>query len=260
MQQRRDEALGEDIVLTYQYDGSLDGFYCCVFESVYQKETPEAIEPAGVEQYRLMPPKFIETDSDKAARVRASIPKKISKEALELCENVFCSCLGEKELKLLRFLLRGYQEGGKFLRGGFADAQLEPLLAAQRHLMGEAHLLKGFVRFADHDGQLAATITPKNFVLPFIAKHFIVRYRNENFMIYDKTNSVALIYENHNARMVAAEHIEFPEISEKEAQYQALWKHFYKVLSIEGRENPRCRMTHMPKRYWENMLEVRDEL
>ena len=247
-------------MLTYQYDGSLDGFYCCVFESVYAKETPEAIDRADAAQYRLIPPKFIETEPDNAARVRASIPKKISQEALDLTEKVFCSCLEEKELKLLQFLLRGYKEGGKFLRGGFADAQLEPLLAAERHLLREAHLLTGFVRFADYGGQLAATISPKNFVLPYVTKHFVIRYRNENFMIYDKTNKVALIYEHKRARIVAAEHIEFPAVSEEESQYQALWKKFYKVISIEGRENPRCRMTHMPKRYWENMLEVKDEL
>jgi hypothetical protein len=30
-------------------------------------------------------------------------------------------------------------------------------------------------------------------------------------------------------------------------------------VAIEGRENPRCRMTHMPKRYWENMVEMQEE-
>jgi len=247
-------------MLTYHYDGSLDGFYCCVFESVYQKERPEAIEPAGAEQYRLFPPKLIETEPTKAARVRASIPAKISQEALQLVETVFCSCLPEKELKLLLFLLRGYKEGGRFLRAGFSDAQLEPLLSARRHLHGEAHLLTGFIRFADYGGHLAATITPKNFILPYIARHFITRYRNENFMIYDKTNRVALLYQNRRARIVSAEDIQFPAISESEAQYQALWKRFYDTISIEGRENPRCRMTHMPKRFWENMLEVKDQL
>jgi probable DNA metabolism protein len=50
--------------------------------------------------------------------------------------------------------------------------------------------------------------------------------------------------------------VEFPGISVSEARYQALWKRFYDTIAIEGRINPRCRMTHMPKRYWENMLEV----
>ena len=243
-------------MLTYQYDGSLEGFYSCVFESVYKKEAPEAIDRPDAAQGRLFPPKYIETDREKADRVRKSIPARIAPEALDLTENVFCSCLEEKELRLLQFLLRGYREGGAFLRRGFSDAQLQPLLRARQHLMGEAHLLKGFIRFADYDGHLAATITPKNFVLPFIAGHFATRYRNENFLIFDKTNKVALIYENRAARMVAAEHIEFPAFSEEEERYRALWKRFYDTVAIEGRENPRCRMTHMPKRYWENMVEM----
>ncbi|MEG2653524.1 MAG: DUF4130 domain-containing protein, partial [Ruthenibacterium sp.] len=41
---------------------------------------------------------------------------------------------------------------------------------------------------------------------------------------------------------------------------RALWQRFYQTISIAARENPKCRMTHMPKRYWENMLEVREEL
>ena len=247
-------------MLVYQYDGSLEGFYSCVFEIVYKKETPEAIEGAGAAQCRLLPPRYIETDPDHARRVRESIPGKIGAEALELTENVFCSCLEEKELLLLRFLQRGYREGGDFLRWGHSDAQLQPLLRARQHLMGEAHLLKGFIRFADYNGHLAASITPKNFVLPFIAGHFMTRYRYEDFLIFDKTNKVALIYEKRAMRMVAAENIEFPAFSEEEERYRALWKHFYDTVAIEGRENPRCRMTHMPKRYWENMTEMEGKL
>ena len=86
-----------------------------------------------------------------------------------------------------------------------------------------------------------------------------MRYRNEDFLIFDKTHKVALIHEKRALRIVAAEHIDFPAVSEEEARYRALWKHFYDTVSIQGRENPRCRMTHMPKRYWENMVEMEGE-
>ena len=42
----------------------------------------------------------------------------------------------------------------------------------------------------------------------------------------------------------------------EELRYRVLWKRFYKTIAIAARENPRCRMTHCPKRYWENMLEM----
>jgi len=130
-----------------------------------------------------------------------------------------------------------------------------PILKAEKHFMGERHLLLGFIRFSDYDGALAATITPKNFVLPFLAGHFISRYSGEDFMIYDKTHKAALVYEKGKKHIVPMETVTFSEVSETEEKYRALWKRFYKTIAIESRENPKCRMTHMPKRYWENMTE-----
>lgn len=250
-------ALPADVI--YVYDGSFDGFLCCVFESVYSHQLPIDIlreEDAPPTFYEV---RAIETDPVKAQRVLTSIPSRISERALELVTTVFCSCLESKELRMLEFLLQGYLEGGG-LCFKLGEAVTSPLLHAERHLLGEAHLLRGFVRFADVGEALVAAITPKNYVLPFLAQHFVLRYREEQFMIFDKTHRAALVYQNGRAEILQADHVTFPEISENEARVQALWKRFYHTISIEGRENPRCRMTHMPKRYWENMLEVSDLL
>lgn len=248
-------AVPADVV--YTYDGSLDGFLCCVFESVYTRELPMDILHEEAAPLTLMQVRFIGTDPVKAQRVRASIPIKISARALELVTTVFCSCMPNKELRLLEFLLQGYKEGGK-LCFKLGDPLMAPLLRAEKHLLHEAHLLKGFVRFADVGGGLAAAITPKNYVLPFIARHFVLRYHDEPFVIFDKVHKAALVYQNGRPQILQADHVTFPEITEGEARYQALWKQFYNTIAIEGRENPRCRMTHMPKRYWQNMLEVSD--
>jgi len=241
--------------VVYTYDGSFEGFLCCVFESVYSRELPLEILREEDAQPTLIQSRSIATDPVRAERVRASIRSKISERALELVTTAFCSCLAQKELRMLEFLLRGYREGAKlcFMMG---DDVTATLLRAEKHLLGEAHLLKGFVRFADVGGALVATISPKNYALPFIARHFVLRYRQERFMIFDKTNGAALVYQDCKAEILRVERVELPEISESEAQYQALWKRFYDTVSIESRENPRCRMTHMPKRYWENMSEV----
>ena len=250
-------AVPADVI--YTYDGSFDGFLCCVFECVYKGELPIDILREEDAPLTLMDVRFIAADPVKAERVRASIPSKISNRALELVTTVFCSCLTKKELRILEFLLQGYREGGK-LCFKLGDAVMGPLLSAEKHLLREAHLLKGFVRFADVGGALVAVITPKNNILPFIARHFVLRYHNEQFMIFDRTNKAALVYQNGKAEIFRVAHVAFPEISEGEVRYQALWKRFYNAIAIEDRENPRCRMSHMPKRYWENMLEVSDLL
>ena len=47
--------------------------------------------------------------------------------------------------------------------------------------------------------------------------------------------------------------------AEEELAFRALWRSFYRTISIEGRFNPRSRMTHMPKRYWGTMTEFQDD-
>ena len=241
----------------YTYDSSYHGFLCCVYKSVYSKEIPIQITTYDNAPTTLFDICEVQTNEENAMRVLSSIPKKISRDARRLIDEVFLSCLPDKELLMLKFLLRGYREGGKLL-SMLGDPDVSPLLKAQRHLWGEAHLLKGFIRFADYDGVLAGTITPKNFILPFLVEHFTQRFSKEDFLIFDKTHKVALVYQNRQFEIISIDSIEFPPVSENELHYRTMWKQFYNTISIQARENPRCRMTHMPKRYWENMTEVRD--
>lgn len=245
--------------LVFLYDGSFDGFFCCVYHCVYTRQLPMAIMYIEQAQPSFFEERVIETDLRQAEKVRASVPAKISAAALELVETVFLSSLPEKELALLKFLLAGYQYGPGVLRM-LGHADVAPVIKAEQNLRGECHLLLGFVRFSDYDGVLAATITPKNFVLPFIAPHFTARFSQENFMIYDKTHKAALVYQEGKSKIFPMQDINFPAVSETEAGYRALWKQFYHTIAIEARYNPRCRMTHIPKRYWANMTEMAELL
>ncbi len=247
--------------VVFRYDGGLKGFYCCVYDSVYSGRVPAAIYAEGAEecQLSLLPEHAIVTDEGRARRVRDAIRAKISPRAAELVETVFLSCMLEKELPLLRFLLLGFERGSSAVNH-MQHPDVAALLGAERHLIGEAHLLKGFVRFSDYDGRLMAVIRPKNFILPFIAAHFCERLSQEAFMIYDRTNRAALIYERGRAQIVPMETPPSLEADETEMLYRALWKQFYKTIAIKERENPRCRMTHMPKRYWAEMTEMHELL
>lgn len=240
--------------VSYLYDGTFDGFLCCVYESMYEGEAPFEIVREDEAQPTLFVQKTIMTDSEKAARVYASITTKINARAEELVRNVFLSCVRERERMILRFLLMGYKRGAQttFL---LSHPAVAPMLAAERGLLGEAHLLKGFIRFSDVGNALVTTITPKNFVLPYLAPHFCTRFMCEDFLIFDKTHKAALVYREHHAEVVALERLIMPPANEVELQYRALWKRFYDTISIAARENSRCRSTHMPKRYWANMTE-----
>ena len=245
--------------LVYVYDGSLAGFFTCVHESIYKKELPLSIVNEKEIQPTLYTQKYIDTEFEKAAKVRTSIEKNISKRALELTEITFLCHHDDKEIALLEFLITAFRIGYKapLMLG---EATVSRILDMEKHILGEAHLLKGFIRFADYGSILGSVISPKNFVLPLLAEHFISRFPEENIIIYDNIHKAALVYQDKNAEITAVEQIEFQQESETELHYQALWKQFYKTIGIAERLNPKCRMTHMPKRYWENMLEMREFL
>ena len=80
-------------------------------------------------------------------------------------------------------------------------------------------------------------------------------------MIYDAVHQAVLLYRNHRPQLLhLAEPLELPPPSEREQQFQALWKQFYKTLEIQARHNERGRMTHCPKRFWADLTELREEL
>jgi len=251
--------LTEPSDVVYLYDGSQPGFFCCIYESVYHHELPFAIQAEGEAQMALFFRKRVETDLDKAQKVINAINKKVSQRAFELMRTAFYSCLKEKEIALLRFALLAFSKGPNVMEM-LADPDVATLLEAEHHLLREGHLLTGFVRFSDCDGKLVAAISPKNFILPFLAGHFADRFKSETFAIYDKTHKAALYYQDGQMELVQLEEALLPDASETEEQYRTLWRQFYKTVAIEDRYNPKCRMTHMPKRYWENMTEMQDQL
>ena len=240
--------------MVYQYDGSFDGLLCCVFESVARREAPDRVCGPDRFQTTMFGTRTVETNPAHARRVLVSIPRKMGAEALDFVRKAFLTCLPEKEKYIVLFLHMGYEYGPKVMRM-LADDVVNTLMKAVKHLTGEAHLLTGFIRFSIYDKALVTQITPKNYVLPILAPHFRGRYPDENFLIYDKTHGDVLVYEHGKTQIFSVERCTMPDPDEEELRFRALWRMFYDTIAVPGRENPRCRMTQMPKRYWENMTE-----
>ena len=264
--------------VVYRYDGSFDGFLCCVFESVSRKEIPVMILPAEDEQATLYPERWIETQEDHARRVEASFPKKMSPQAARFIKEGFLTCLPEKESALLRFIRQGYRYGGSVL-SRLTDESVYPLHRAVKNLHNEAHCFLEFLRFSEYRGAwgpegspdagedqallpappertvLAAVIEPKSQVLPLLAPHFCDRYPEETFLIADKTHGQVLYYHPYRPQILTASDFTLPDPGEEEAQFRQWWKTFVRAIAIRERRNPRCQRTHLPLWYRENMTE-----
>lgn len=243
--------------MVYYYDGSFEGFLCCIFDSYANKEVLTAIYRDEDFIPTLFASRAIQTDQDHASRVFRKVVK-CSPYTADLLRKGFLTCLPEKELYLYRLVVKLLREGPGFLRN-FSDETLHPVAKAVQHLMGEAHLLKGFVRFSELGGVLGSEIEPKNRVLPVLRSHFCARYQNEKFFIYDRTHKEALFYASGKAVIRPLEDLQMAPPDETEAAYRILWKRFYDTVAIKERYNPKCRMTNMPKRYWGTMTEFQNE-
>ncbi len=132
-----------------------------------------------------------------------------------------------------------------------------------RQTNNEGHHYLGFLRFSELDnGVLFAKLAPKNNVLPILAEHFTNRLPLENFIIYDETHKLAVIhkagkdYLTVDASDMDLEHIE--QYSADENAYRELFKTFFNSIAIEARKNPKLQSQNIPKRFWENTVELAD--
>lgn len=247
---RGDQMSWRDVA--FQYDGSFQGFLCCVYESYVHKEFP--ITFSGDEEFcSLYEVRWVVTESQHAQRVYNSLLHR-SKAAADVVRRGFLTCLPDKEVHLYAFIRKLYQEGAAFLRN-YADPVYAPLAKALRHMNGELEKLRGFVRFSDYNGVLGAEIEPKNRVLPLLRRHFCDRYANEAFFIYDRTHQELLVYADRRSRILHIDSLQLTLPGDEEVAFRRLWKRFYETVAIKERYNPRCQNTFMPKRYRGTMTE-----
>lgn len=238
--------------VVFQYDGTYDGFLCCIYESYVHKEFPIAF-CSDEECWSLYEVRYIPTDRQHAQRVLRSIVK-ISADASALLRRAFLTCMAEKESRLYAFVQKLYREGPAFLRNR-SDPVYYPIAKALRHMSGELEKLRGFVRFSDYNGILGGEIEPKNRVLPLLRRHFCDRYANESFFLYDRTHKEILLYTKGKSRIFPVDGLQLHSPDEQEVHYRTLWKRFYDTVAIQERYNPRCQNTFLPKRYRNTMTE-----
>ncbi|MCD7945792.1 MAG: TIGR03915 family putative DNA repair protein [Clostridiales bacterium] len=243
----------------YSYDGSFAGFLTCADESFRHHEEPVAFCAPEEERISLYPEHPVDTDQRRASAFYRQLNEDISPDVQRLVAHGFLTCIPERECVLWQFI-RMARTLGQEVTGHLADRRVAALYAAVRHLYNEAHLLKGFTRFSDCRGLLWAEISPKNRVLPLLRPHFCARFNTETFIIFDDVHHEALLYARGQWAIRPIDHIDFPPNDSREEDCQRLWKKFYDTIAIEGRYNPRLRMSNVPKRYWEHMTELKDEL
>lgn len=248
---------GNVIEKTYVYDGSFEGLLSIVFDCYIKK-----VIPTRIVSKNMLEPNFLEqieekiTDHKKANRIFNGIVKNISYETLYNSYYAFLSNDKEKEINILKYLLNGFVIGPKIntmLSIDFVFA----VHSMRKKMLFESHRLKGLLRFIEiGDNLFYASIHPDNNVLENLGHHFIKRLPTQNFIIHDKNRNVAFIYNTKEYQIIDNSNLSIPTISENEKKYQELWATFFKTIAIKERTNPRLQMQYMPKKYWQDLIEL----
>lgn len=206
----------------------------------------------------LFDERTVTTDEVHAKRVYAALNKRVSPRFQGLISRGFLTCLPDRELDLYTLIARGFKEGDRVTRD-LSDPVMARLTLALQKMWTEQDHLKGFVRFVEVDGVLAGEIEPKNRVLPLLGGHFAGRFNGEAVVLYDRAHREALVCRNFRWTITPVENFSLGNAGAGEEQLKNLWRRYFKTLAIEGRINPKCQSTHLPKRYRPMMCEFEEE-
>ena len=243
-------------MVDYLYDGTFDGFLTCVFEH-YKRESASGIFHKERYQANLLS-EFchIKTDPEKSFKVYNAIENKISSFDLERVYRVFLSNDPEKENKLLRYLVLGFEKGPK-IRLLHGEPVVYDVQQIERKVTFEAHRLSGLIRFTLLIGDiLYAPVEPDHDICELLADHFCDRFKHDPFIIHDKKRKKALIASEGQWYISEFTSSDLPPLSADENEYRELWKKYFDTIAIKERKNPRCQKTLMPVRYWKNLTEM----
>ena len=249
--------MSENQQVVYIYDGSFEGFLCCVYHFYYNR-----LKPVRIVSQRQYTPSFyenyiVDTDYEQVYKVRFAIEEKMGYRNLAFINDCFITCLPDREMHMLKYIVKGFRVGSRII-DMITDEDVAALRKAHRHLEREKEKYLGIIRFYKAGDIYVSKIEPKNQILPLITWHFTNRFADQQFIIYDATNKQALIYSNKNYKIIYVEDIELPQMDRDERYKRQLWKHFYDTVAIKERYNPRCRMSFMPKRMWNNLPEMQE--
>lgn len=255
------------------YDGSFAGWLSVVFDAYRRRAAPAHIAAEGAPpQGGLFGPTVrVETTTGAAERVARGLARRIGESGVERLYHAFLSEVPGIEGLLFRLVARVLAEGADALD----DACFSPALAAERLAMRvrhEVHRMHAFVRFERRVGpegaeRYVAMARPEHNVLPLLGPHFEARYPALHWAIADGRRGYALLHTpaaerapgDPATRFVPAGALEAAEAAD-EAAYQALWRTYYRAVTIPERRNLRLHLRHVPRRYWPYLTEKRPVL
>src|SRR5690606_16336661 len=246
------------------YDGTLEGFFTCVFTAYEQKLHVTSISPETAAQAEIFSAsEVIITDKEKAGRVKISLHKWISAIGRKRLYFAFLSEKPGIEMLLFHYITKAI-ENKNFSSDDYGDDVILQITQTAKMVSREKHRMEAFVRFMlTKDDIYFAHIMPDFNVLPLILPHFQSRYADQKWMIYDLKRKYGLYYDLNSTLYI---HLDLEDklnngildpsvYAGSEKEFQELWQKYFNSVNIMSRKNSKLHLQHVPKRYWKYLSE-----
>jgi probable DNA metabolism protein len=256
-------------MITYVFDGSLEGLLCAIFEWFEHRPGQVILKIREAHQPDAFSASFeVQNDTKKADRVWKGLQKKLDKSWMR---RLYCCYLSEQpEAHTAFFEFACYLfSSSEAVEKNYGNEHVLFVAQMARKVEREKHRMEAFIRFQHtSDGMYYCGIDPDFNVLPLIMKHFKDRYADQQWIIYDIKRNYGLFYDLDKVEEISmdfntpARQDKIPAHagSEKESLYAQLWKDYFKSTNIPARKNTKLHIQHVPRRYWKYLTEKQDIL
>lgn len=238
-----------------EYDGSFDGFLCCVDAVFREQQRPQQLLSSEEIGQTLFLGRYISTDARLASRIKNRLKQRLTSDNWIFIEKGFASVAENRETALIVAIEYGLHFGDNLSRHTYRQ-EIAALTISIRQLNFEIHHYQGFTRFNEVDGWLIAVIEPKHYVLPFLMPFFCQRFPNEQFIICEQKSQMLGSYSQGQITFRKLHDVPQLRLSPEELAIQNQWRTFFQTVAIDERTNPTCQRNHLPKRFWKYLPEM----
>lgn len=251
-------------MIVFRYDKTFEGLLTAVFDAYYRKTFPErliaveSIEPLFSEELYV-----VTSDGEKSERVWKALEKKLSKTTCNMITHVWLSEQEGSDEMIFRYIRKAF-DSRYSIASNYADKDVLEMNQLAKKVDREREHITQFVRFQKTaDAIFFAPIEPIYNALPLAVEHFVNRFADQKWIIYDIKRQYGYFYDLTTTQEITLDtDLDFSSVSlgnaliaEDERLFQDMWKAYFKSLTIKERVNPKLQRQHMPVRFWKLLTE-----
>lgn len=240
-------------------EDTFENFLTSIYFAFYSKKQIIYIGLDDFKELDMLTEKIIiKTDLSKFNKVSDAIVTKIDPLALNKIYTLYLSNYPNKGLLCFNYLKKAFKLGSN-IHKHLHLKEVKELNLIERKVNLESHSFTGFLRFSLIENKyLYSIIEPDNNILELISPHFKRRFKNEYWIIHDKKRNIASIYNKVSWEIYNIDSNDFKNLENYTDKFEELWINYFKSTTIEERINLKLQKSKMPKRYWKNILEVKN--